>query len=106
MVSNEQLNKLVNWLREIRFLEQVWSRRTKFRFKGGERGTWPTLDPLGKVIKWGTIGEEMEESKEVLLEIWSKAPESSIHGLWFSTVWEMQVVDELDFVVWKVVLHC
>lgn len=47
----------------MRLRGQVGTRRPEFRFKGGERKTWPTPQeatkvPLTKVIRWETLGEE------------------------------------------------
>ena len=72
--------------------------KTKFKFSEGDKETLPipwdaTLDPLATVIKWGTLGEEIEENEEMLLETWSEAPEQRIYGLRPFTDWEMHAVD-------------
>jgi len=96
----EQLNNLVNWLKEIELKWQLGTKRTDFRVREGDRMTRPTpfeevLEPLARVIKWGLSWNEMVKNKEVLPEMWSEAPESITHELWLSMDWEMQAVEVL-----------
>ena len=74
--------------------KQSGKRKTKFKDKEEVGDTWPipvaaTLEPLAKVKKWGILGGERDENKELLPAMWSEAPESIIHGLWLLPNWEM-----------------
>lgn len=72
--------------------------KTKFRFTG-DKGTWPiswdaTLNQL-TACKKVRILEAINDNEKLLLEIWSKAPKSTIHGPWPFTNWKIQVVETI-----------
>ena len=72
--------------------------KTKFKDKEKMGDTWliliaVTLEPSAKVMKQGILEGERDENKELLPTMWSKAPESIIHGLWLLSDWEMQAVE-------------
>ena len=93
----EQFNEQVNWLYEIRLYGHWETNKTEFNFNEGDNETWPlswdaTLEPLATVTRSRIFGKEMDEKEDLLLEIWSEAPESSIQGLGLSMDWEIYAV--------------
>jgi len=57
------------------------------------------LDSMAKVVRWGVLGKEREENKEVLQELWLEALESIILGFWLSINCEMRTLDNWDLLM-------
>jgi len=83
----------------MRLKQFMGAKKTSYKFKV-EVEIWPipweaTLDPSARVMKWGVLGKEREENKDIFPEKFSEALESIIHELWLSRGCGIQVVDEL-----------
>jgi len=67
----EQLWERVSWLRDIILKEQLGMSKIEFKDKEEVGDIWPipvatTLKPSTKVMKWGILGGERDENKELL----------------------------------------